>query len=248
MKHSGLVSVSFRDRSVKEIIIAAKESKLECIEWGSDVHAPYQDVSRLQEIAALQKKYGIRCCSYGTYFELGLTPLEELPGYIEAARILGTHILRLWAGVKKSDDYTKEERDDLFAQCRQAAAIAKAHNVILCMECHMNTYTQTQEGALELMRAVDSPHFRMYWQPNFDSVDANRAYIAALQEYIMHVHVSYWKKDGQRSLQQGFAVWEKYLSQLTGERHLLLEFLPENRIESMPQEASALRELIHHLQ
>ena len=248
MKHSGLVSVSFRDHSVKEIIIAAKESKLECIEWGSDVHAPYQDVSRLQEIAALQKKYGIRCCSYGTYFELGLTPIEELPGYIEAARILGTHILRLWAGIKKPDDYTKEERDDLFAQCRQAAVIAKAHNVILCMECHMNTYTQTQEGALELMRAVDSSYFRMYWQPNFDSVDANRAYIVALQEYIMHVHVSYWTKEGQRSLQQGIGVWEDYLSQLTGERHLLLEFLPENRIESLPQEASALRELIHHLQ
>lgn len=39
----GLVSVSFRNHSAKEIIQAAKDAGLTCIEWGSDVHAPYDD-------------------------------------------------------------------------------------------------------------------------------------------------------------------------------------------------------------
>ena len=36
----GLVSVSFRELGVDEIITAAKNAGLSCIEWCSDVHAP----------------------------------------------------------------------------------------------------------------------------------------------------------------------------------------------------------------
>ena len=36
----GLVSVSFRKNTPKEILEAVKEAGLSCIEWGSDAHAP----------------------------------------------------------------------------------------------------------------------------------------------------------------------------------------------------------------
>ena len=52
------------------------------------------------------------------------------------------------------------------AQCREAAKIAEAEGVTLCLECHRNSYTETKEGALDVMQTVDSPAFRMYWQPN----------------------------------------------------------------------------------
>jgi hypothetical protein len=61
------------------------------------------------DFAALQQEYGIACCSYGTYFRLGVTPLCELAQYIKAAKILGTVILRLWCGNKNSQDYTEKE-------------------------------------------------------------------------------------------------------------------------------------------
>ena len=51
----GLVSVSFRRHSPKEILEAVRASGLSCIEWGSDVHAPCRDIARLREIVALQK-------------------------------------------------------------------------------------------------------------------------------------------------------------------------------------------------
>ena len=57
----GLVSVSFRQHSPREILEAVKETQLSCIEWGSDVHAPCNDIKRLREIATLQKEYGIYC-------------------------------------------------------------------------------------------------------------------------------------------------------------------------------------------
>ena len=108
----GLVSVSFRKNSPEEILNAASAAGLSFIEWGSDVHAPCHDTERLKEIAALQKEYGIVCSSYGTYFRLGETRIEELETYIQAAKILGTDLLRLWCGVKSGKDMTKEEREE----------------------------------------------------------------------------------------------------------------------------------------
>ena len=85
------------------------------------MHCPPEKAA---EIAALQKQYGITCCSCGTYFRLGVTPMEELPAYIAAAKALGTDILRLWCGNKDSGEYTKKEKAALFAACKQAATIA----------------------------------------------------------------------------------------------------------------------------
>ena len=113
MYYPGLVSISFRDHTPAEIALIASMQRLPYIEWGSDVHAPPGDLPRLREILSLQRQYGISCSSYGTYFRLGHSPVSDLPQYIEAAKILGTNILRLWAGRKKAADCTKEERDFL---------------------------------------------------------------------------------------------------------------------------------------
>ncbi|MGI6279642.1 MAG: hypothetical protein ACOYJS_03675, partial [Acutalibacteraceae bacterium] len=77
----GLVSVSFRGNTPQEIISAVKNAGLSFIEWGSDVHAPCDNEENLKMLLKLQTENGIKCCSYGTYFRLGVTPLEELQSY-----------------------------------------------------------------------------------------------------------------------------------------------------------------------
>lgn len=245
MFYPGLVSISFRNHTPEEILSEAQKCQLRSIEWGSDVHAPLGEEGRMEVLRDLQAERGISCCSYGTYFRLGFTPMEELPAYIRGAKALGTNMLRLWAGRKKASDCSEEDRQAFFALCLQAAEIARAHDVILCLECHRRSYTETMEGALELMRYVNSPHFKMYWQPNPDiSVEDNLAYIRALREYITHVHVFHWVKDQRLPLGDGIPVWKRYLAELEGDHQLLLEFMPDDRLESLPSEARALRELI----
>ena len=85
MHKLGLVSISFRSLTPDQIIAATKEAGLSCIEWGSDVHAPCNDIPRLQTIAAATKDAGLECCSYGTYFYLGKHDPEEIRDYIAAA-------------------------------------------------------------------------------------------------------------------------------------------------------------------
>lgn len=241
----GLVSVSFRQASVEGIVKLAARAGLECIEWGSDVHAPVGDVEGLQRIAALQKAYNIRCASYGTYFRLGQTPLCELDGYIRAAKILGTTLLRLWCGERGSADYSPTQRAKLVSICRAAAEIAEKQQVTLCVECHHGTLTDTLESALALMTQVNSPCFKMYWQPNqFQSIAQNVRYAEAIAPFTAHLHVFNWQGENRYPLKAGLDAWKRYLSCFDGERTLLLEFMPDDRPESLPNEAAALKELI----
>ena len=244
----GLVSISFRGVPVEEILLSMKQAGLSCVEWGSDVHAPKDDADRLAQIAALQQKYAIACCSYGTYFRLGDTPLEELEGYIAAAKVLGTNVLRLWCGTKNSGEYSTQEKENLFAVCKRAAAMAAENEVILCMECHNGTFTDAPDAAQELMCAVDSNHFQMYWQPNqLKTVEENRRYAACVAPHTKHVHVFNWEGNNRYPLAQGVQQWQEYLSCFEGDRCLLLEFMPDVNIESLNNEADALRKVVDGL-
>ena len=240
----GLVSISFRNHSPEEILKAMKDCGLNHIEWGSDVHAPCNDIDNLKNIVKLQEKYGITCSSYGTYFRFGEKDTKELYQYAEAAKILGTNIIRLWCGNKNSQDYSEAEKAVLFEQCKEAAKIGEELGVIFCMECHNNTYTNTKESAFELMQKVDSKHFRMYWQPNqYRTNEENILSAKLLKDYTYHLHVFNWEGDNKYPLAESTEIWRKYLANFEGNA-LLLEFMPDNDIESLKVEASALKEIV----
>ena len=241
----GLVSISFRKHTPREILEAMNGAGLTHIEWGSDVHAPYDDMEKVKQIAQMQKENGITCSSYGTYFRLGVTPMDELEGYITAAKLLGTNILRLWCGNQSGDDMTQEQKRELIAQCKKASEIAGKHGVVLCMECHRKTFTQNLGDALDLMREVNSPHFAMYWQPfQWQTVEQNLAYAEAISPYTHHIHVFQWKDTQKFSLFDGIEEWRGYLGKFSTPRTLLLEFMPDDMLSSLGREADALRKII----
>lgn len=243
---TGLVSVSFRKESPENIFKAMKKANLSYIEWGSDIHAPYNDRENLKKLAELQEEYGIQCSSYGTYFRLGITPIEELQGYIDAARILKTNILRLWCYDKNSADMTDEERETLVIQCRKAAQIAEENNVTLCLECHMNTFTESPLDAVLLMDEINSTHFRMYWQPfQWQPSDENVLNAKIIAPYAMHLHVFNWKNDKKLPLAGAIKEWQDYLAQFSEEHTLLLEFMPDDTLEELETEADSLRKIIN---
>ena len=237
----GLCSISFRKNTPEEILQAMKEAGLTVIEWGSDVHCPPE---KAKEIFELQKQHGIVCCSYGTYFRLGVTPVCKLEQYIKAAKALGTDVLRLWCGDKNSEDYAESEKRELFTVCKEAAKIAEAEGVTLCMECHNQTYTNAKKSALELMHTVDSPHFRMYWQPNqFKSEEENIEYAKLISENAINVHVFNWRGYEKYPLIDAKDIWKTYLSCFSDIKNLLLEFMPDGKITTLKTEAIALKEI-----
>lgn len=235
----GLCSISFRNNTPEEILKAMCEAELSYIEWGSDVHCPPE---KAKEIAELQEQYEIFCCSYGTYFRLGVTPIFELEEYIKAAKTLGTNVLRLWCGNKNSEEYNESEKKEFLEICTVAANIAEEKDVIICMECHSGTYTNTKNAALELISAVNSKHFRMYWQPNQMSTrDENLEYATAISPYTENIHVFNWRGDEKLPLEFAKDIWKNYLDCFSGEHNLLLEFMPDDKIETLKTEACTLK-------
>ena len=241
----GLVSISFRKHTPEEIIIAAKKAGLSCIEWGSDIHAPCRDLEALAKISSLQKLHGISCSSYGTYFRLGETPIEELSDYINAAKILGTNILRLWCGKKSGADMSEQEKASLIESCITAAKIAEKNGVTLCMECHKKTFTERVEDTEYLIKNVNSPSFRMYWQPfQWLSSDESLEIAKTISPYAEHIHVFNWSQDLRFPLGEAIEDWRRYISVFPVPRTLLLEFMPDDEIDSLDAEADALRRSI----
>ncbi len=239
----GLCSVSFRKHQPEEILRAMQAAGLSCIEWGSDIHAPKDDTEKLTGLVALQKQYNIRCCSYGTYFRVGVTPAEELDGYIRAAKLLGTDTLRLWCGNKNAEDYTQAEH--LFSQCKALAEIAQKHSVTLCMECHSGTYANSRDSILRLMEQVGHPAFRMYWQPQqHHSFAENLACAKAVSPYVRNIHIFNWKGEEKHPLRDAADTWMAYLDCFDGRQTLLLEFMPDGKLESLITEAEALRQIV----
>ena len=244
----GLCSVSFRSHTPEDIIKECKKLSLDCIEWGSDVHAPCDNIENLQNIASLQNKYGIKCSSYGTYFILGKDSLDTLEDYINAAKILGTNILRLWCGEKGSSEYSYAEKEELISECIKASEIAQKHNAILCMECHNGSLTDTAASAVELMKRVNSPHFKMYWQTNIKGDEVlGLAEAKLLAPYTVNIHTFYWVDNVQKSLADGISTWKRYLNEFDGEKSLLIEFVPGGKIETLNGEVNALKSIVKGL-
>ncbi len=241
---TGLVSISFRKHSPEEILEAMKKAGLAYVEWGSDVHAPPSDLERVNEIVKLQENYGIVCSSYGTYFKLGETPISELPSYIATAKLLGTDIIRLWCGTKCGAEMTENEKTALFAVCKEAARIAERESVTLCMECHIRTFTERPEDALLLMKEVNSPAFRMYWQPNqFRTEEENLASAKLLSPFVKVIHVFNWERELKKPLAEATEIWKKYLAQFDSSQKLLLEFMPCGTTRELGEEATSLKKI-----
>ena len=129
----------------------------------------------------------------------------------------------------------------MISECKKAARIAEEEGVILCMECHQKSFTNVLEGALDLMRSVNSPAFRMYWQPSTTApVEDNIKYARGIKDYVDTIHVFYYKDGKKAYLKDGAEEWKRYLSEFENDKKLLLEFMPDGSPDSLKGEAAAL--------
>lgn len=245
MLKAGLVSISFRDKSPDEIISAAKNAGLEAIEWGSDGHAPFYDAERLRHIAEQQRAAGIKSCTYGTYFRIGVNYWGEIRPYIAAAEILGAKILRVWCGNKSSLEHSALEKQKIISDSKKLAELAESEGVTLCLEFHPHTFSDELKSSLELVRAVGSPAFKMYWQPNqFRTAEENKVSASGLAEYVENIHVFNWDAYSRYPLKEGADIWREYAACFKGDHTLMLEFMPDDDINSLAEEAKALKDII----
>ncbi len=258
----GLVSISFRKLDVCEIIRKTKESGLEYIEWGGDVHIPMGNVKLARKVRRLMHGAGLKSASYGSYFGLiyhcGEHPPLPFKKVLKTAKALGAKTVRVWLGWPccgckkgKKDTYVcQNQYCKSVSLTRDLCNQAKKYGLTLSIECHFATLTDDYHDTLKFIKAVNCDNLRLYWQPNHSkSFEYNLEALKALIPYVSNVHVFNWEKDSTKHpLAEGVKEWQSYLEVLSDgnekERICFLEFMHDGEISSLSKEAQTLYSLL----
>ena len=249
MLNTGLVSVTFRDKTPEEIISAVKQCGLEGIEWGGDVHVLPGDVSRAREIRHLTEQAGLAVWAYGSYFEAGEQTPDLFPPVLESAKALGAPCIRVWAGTRCSAQADPEYVQRVISCTQAICDMASTAGIDICYEYHPNTLTDNCDSAVQTLRGVARDNLHLYWQPNSRlSQTENLHALRTVQPYLYHVHVFYLDSVYNRfPLVEGASIWQEYLDIIRQDgktRSLMLEFVKDDSFEQMAQDAAALRALV----
>ena len=251
MLHSGLVSISFRALSPRDIISACVQSQLEGIEWGADIHAPPDNLENAREVGQMTRDAGLEIAAYGSYWCCDDTPFEPI---LEAALAMRAPLIRVWPGKVDARESTRDDWTQISERLRAATAMAREANVQVATEFHGGTLTSSGASALRLMQSGGSAQLATLWQPlrrgpNFEAqTEENVAALLAVAPYLTNVHVYEWADDAEGKRQRlplsQSASWPRYieeLRQIGGTRWLLLEFVPNDDPALLAREAAALR-------
>ena len=119
MISSGLVSITFRKLSPREIVDLVAKAQLDAIEWGGDVHVPHGDLSAAKDVHKMTNDAGLSLSSYGSYYRVGHDEPVPFGEVLETAVELKAPTIRVWAGKKGSND-----ADEAY---RQRAKDPKSH-------------------------------------------------------------------------------------------------------------------------
>ena len=249
---TGLVSVSFRGLSVKEIIKLAKENSLDCIEWGGDYHVKMGRVRFANKVRKMTERAGLKCDTYGSYYGVVYHKEEHIPlsfrRVLKTARALGAKKIRIWAGWPGCTDNTEKEFNKAVLRTREMCVEAKKFGITLALECHMNTITDDYHNTIRFIESVGCDNLKTYWQINPQkSHEYNVEAAKALLPYMTDVHVFYWKNGEKLPLSEGADEWRDYIDILKSEdRIFFLEFMHDGSPSSLPETADTLRSFLEN--
>ena len=253
---TGLTSITFRKLSPAQIVSLVARAGLAGIEWGGDVHAPHGDTKTAAEVAKMTREAGLEVASYGSYYHVGESPAEGLPfsAVLDAAAALGARMIRVWAGKKGSSTADEPYREKVRLDTMAAAESAAKAGIAVSFEYHGNTLTDTKESALRLMKEVNHPNLRMYWQPPWQMDVALRcADLEAVLPYVTNLHVFAWRlvKDSltRFPLSEGCGEWIEYFQVAHSspqDRYALLEFVKDDSPEQFAHDAKTLTSMLNN--
>lgn len=252
MIKTGLVSITFRQLSVEEIVKLVSKAGLEAIEWGGDVHVPHGNVERAKEVETLTANAGLEVAAYGSYYRVGCENEEvgSFEGVLETAVALGAPTIRVWAGNKGSKEADKKWWNTVIEESNRIATMAESKGIKIAYEYHDNTLTDTDESAIRLLKEVNHPNIYTYWQPPHSfTVKDREDSIRGVLPWLSNIHVFYWTDSPERvrhPISKAKYDWIKYL-QIAAEdkedNYAMIEFVKDDKIEQFLDDAEALKEI-----
>jgi 3-dehydroshikimate dehydratase len=256
MLKTGLVSVTFRQLKPEQIIQLVRQSGLEGVEWGGDIHVPHGDLAAAKAVSAMTADAGLKTASYGSYYNVGCEDpdLDLAKKVIETAVLLDAPTVRMWAGEKGSANADEAYRQRVVELSRAIAELAGQAGMTISYEFHGESLTDTNDSARRFYEEIGDSRVKAYWQPDYNARDL--AYrlegLESMKPYLANIHVFNWRFgtdseilrnpliDGEQELKLFF----NSVRGLAGSHYAMIEFVKGDSPEQFLQDAKALRGLV----
>lgn len=254
MLSPGLLSVTFRKLSPKEIVELARDAGLQSIEWGGDIHVPPGDLENVREVRRITDDAGLATAAYGSYYRLGANHEPDFSAVIEAAVGLGAPEIRVWAGNQATAESDDAYFQSVVVESLRLADLAEKAGVVLSIEFHSGTLNDTYEASRRLLDACAHPAITTYWQrplglPEHESLDG----LLSILPRVRDVHVFHWTASStgitRHPLSDGSDFWTHAFNILrsSGRDHaVMLEFVRDDSPEVFREDAKSLLSLLDH--
>jgi sugar phosphate isomerase/epimerase len=251
---TGLVSITLRKSSPREIVELVQRAGLRGIEWGGDVHVPHGDLEAARTVRDMTQAAGLEIACYGSYFRAGKSEDEGLhfSTVLETARELGAPSIRVWAGLKGSAETGVDQWRAIAEELNLIAGQAAAEGIIVATEYHRGTLTDTPESVDQLLEDTAASSVRTLWQPAIDyDPPTHNASLQAVLPRLLNLHVYQWRNGPhgpeRRPLDEGQAAWTQFfeIANTTGRDHwALLEFVRDDDPQNVVEDGRVLNELV----
>ena len=185
----GLCSVTFRKKTAEDVVTLSKKAGISFIEWGGDVHVKTLDDA--QKVKTLCDRAGIKISSYGSYFNSAVYDEGKWRDTCEITKEMGAEAIRIWLGKKNSQVTSDKEYNLLLENTKKMCDIAAEYGLLVCPECHDNTFNNNTDAILRFIGDLQSDNFRTYFQSRYFRMEYDLDRIDRTYDYIKDVHVSY---------------------------------------------------------
>ena len=185
----GLCSVTFRKKSIEEVVETARKAGVGYIEWGGDIHV--KSVEDACKVKSLCDNEGIKISSYGSYFNSADYDEAQWTEICEIASRMGATSIRIWLGKKDSEETSDSEYNALLNSTKKMCDIASEYSLLVCPECHDNTFNNNTDAFLRVKNDLQKDNFKTYFQSRYFRMEYDLDRIDRTFDFIENVHLSY---------------------------------------------------------
>lgn len=186
----GFTSTSFRQiKNIEKIVDIATASEAEIIEWAGKIHI--NDVETARHAKNACDKAGIGISSYATYYRVGSMQKDEWRKNCEIASVMDCSSIRVWLGTRDSEKTSGSEYARILDDTRAICEAAAEYNLIVCPECHDNTFNNNTDAFLKLHSEAGCDNLRTYFQSRYKKKAYDLDRIERTFPLIETVHISY---------------------------------------------------------
>lgn len=194
---AGIATIALRNYDVLTALDMAHDAGFAGIElWGKPPHTPEGvDEDHLRRVRDRARSNGLAIPIFGSYVNPSWPEFEQKSeDAIRIAKMLGSRVIRVWAGNKEPHAADDELWQHVASSFRRFALLAADEGMTLAMEMHADTLCLTPEGALRVLEMTGASNLKLNYQVgDFGNPDVESD-LAMIGDSVVMVHAQNFKK------------------------------------------------------